>query len=178
VDERPKVVQRDDSTPPIVFTCGSAMTHASAFLSVAAEVGDMLDRRVLVLTDKPVELPRQLSGRVECRSYVPFRSFLTQAAVIDHHGGIGTTSSALAAGIPQVIVPLLFDQFDNAERCVRLGVARKVSRQRFWPRSLAEAIRELLESPGVAERCRYWQAQMSSEKALVLACETVEDLLR
>lgn len=175
--EAPPMLRDGEAKPPVVFTCGSAMTHAEVFIRVAAEVQRLLSRRVLVLTDRPVELPPRLSGRVECRSYVPFQRLLPQAAAVVHHGGIGTTAAALAAGIPQVIVPLAFDQFDNAERCERLGIARKVSRQRFRPRRVVKAIRELLASQEVAERCRHWQAQVSSGEALVLACETVEDLL-
>jgi UDP:flavonoid glycosyltransferase YjiC (YdhE family) len=41
------------------------------------------------------------------------------------HGGFGTTMAALAAGVPQVVVPLFaFDQFVNAEQvaAVRAGV--------------------------------------------------------
>lgn len=40
-----------------------------------------------------------------------------------HHGGSGTTADALHAGLPQVIVPLMFDQFRWKAACERLGVA-------------------------------------------------------
>ncbi len=161
----------------IVFTCGSAMTHAEAFLRVAGEVQRILGRRVLVVTDRPVGRLAALPGSVECVSYVPFRRILPQAAAVVHHGGVGTCAAAFAAGLPQVIVPLAFDHFDNAERCVRLGVARRASRLCFRPRRVARLLRELLGSVDVAERCRHWRTQVNSEEALVRACEAVEGLL-
>jgi hypothetical protein len=45
------------------------------------------------------------------------------ASVVVHHGGSGTVSEALHAGVPQVILPLMFDQFTWLDWCVRLGVA-------------------------------------------------------
>src|SRR6202012_1799180 len=61
-----------------------------------------------------------LPGR-RCRAYVPLRALLPRCAALVHHGGIGTTAEALRAGVPQVIVPLAFDQFDNAARVRALG---------------------------------------------------------
>jgi UDP:flavonoid glycosyltransferase YjiC (YdhE family) len=165
-----------DGEAPIVFTCGSAMTHAGAFLEVASGVQEILDRRVVMVTDRPLDSSAPRSSGVQCLPYVPFRRILPRAAAVVHHGGIGTCSAALAAGIPQVIVPLAFDQFDNAERCERLGVARRVPRRRFRPRRVARVLRDLLGSKAVAERCRHWQAQGDSEGALDRVCEEVEGL--
>jgi hypothetical protein len=53
----------------------------------------------------------------------PFSALMPLASVVVHHGGSGTVSEALHAGVPQVILPLMFDQFAWLEWCVRLGVA-------------------------------------------------------
>jgi UDP:flavonoid glycosyltransferase YjiC (YdhE family) len=45
------------------------------------------------------------------------------ADVVLGHGGFGTTQAALAAAVPQVVLPLFsFDQFLNAERVAAVGV--------------------------------------------------------
>lgn len=125
--------------------------------------------------------PRRLESwpraEVECSAYTPFRRLLPQAAAVVHHGGIGTCVASLAAGIPQVIVPLAFDQFDNAERSERLGVARRVPRLWFRPKRVARLAEELMNSKETAARCRRWQAKMDSEAALQRACEALEGLL-
>jgi hypothetical protein len=40
-----------------------------------------------------------------------------------HHGGSGTTAAGLAAGTPQVVAPLQFDQPFWAERLAHLGMS-------------------------------------------------------
>jgi UDP:flavonoid glycosyltransferase YjiC (YdhE family) len=47
-----------------------------------------------------------------------------------HHGGVGTTAKALAAGVPQVVVPVAYDQPDNGRRVVRLGVGAMLPAKR------------------------------------------------
>jgi UDP:flavonoid glycosyltransferase YjiC (YdhE family) len=45
------------------------------------------------------------------------------ASLLITHGGLGVTKSALYNGVPQVILPQLFDQHLNAKRCTYHGVA-------------------------------------------------------
>ncbi|MBI4601460.1 MAG: glycosyltransferase, partial [Planctomycetes bacterium] len=116
------------------------------------------------------------AGAVERAAYVPFRRLLPRSRLLVHHGGIGTASAALAAGIPQVIVPLAFDQFDNTDRFAALGVARKVPRSLFQPRRAAREIERLLGSQEVADRCKRLQARVDPEGALRRACEAAEGL--
>ena len=62
-------------------------------------------------------------------------------SVIVHHGGSGTTSEGLRAGVPAVIVPFVFDQFYWGERVAELGVGpRPIPYRRLTARRLAEAI--------------------------------------
>ena len=78
------------------------------------------------MTRYPEQLPNDLGDSARHEVYVPsHRSFPNCAAVV-HHGGIGTCAQALAAGVPQLTMPLAFDQPDNATRLRRLGVARWV----------------------------------------------------
>ncbi|MGB5832846.1 MAG: nucleotide disphospho-sugar-binding domain-containing protein [Thiohalocapsa sp.] len=68
------------------------------------------------------------------------------ATCIVHHGGAGTTGSALSAGVPQVVVPHLGDQFYWAAQVTRLRCGVKLARTN-WPQHLAERIRNVLEPP-------------------------------
>jgi vancomycin aglycone glucosyltransferase len=53
---------------------------------------------------------------------VPHRALFPRVAVVIHHGGAGTTTAAARAGVPQVILPHLFDQPYWAHRIERLGL--------------------------------------------------------
>jgi UDP:flavonoid glycosyltransferase YjiC (YdhE family) len=76
--------------------------------------------------------------------YAPFSEVFPHARAIIHHGGIGTMGQALRAGKPQLVVPFLGDQFDNAERVTRLGVGRWLGQNRYSRSRVARALRELL----------------------------------
>src|SRR5262249_25113485 len=71
---------------------------------------------------------------------------------IVHHGGIGTSAQALRAGIAQVVIPLAYDQTDNAARLDRLGVAAVVTRREPSGAQLAGGLRQLLPPPRLPEK--------------------------
>ena len=67
-----------------------------------------------------------------------------------HQGGVGTLAQALAAGKPQLITPVAFDQPDNARRAARLGVSRSIAFQSLGVERMTAAMRVLLEDAACA----------------------------
>ncbi|KZF00606.1 hypothetical protein A2J03_11230 [Rhodococcus sp. EPR-157] len=63
---------------------------------------------------------------VRVLNFVDQPSVLAGADVVVHHGGTGTVLGALAAAIPQVVIPQAADQFANAARIDELGIGRSV----------------------------------------------------
>jgi len=57
---------------------------------------------------------------------VPQADLLPHADVVVHHGGSGTTLGALAAGVPQLVLPQGADQFANAEALLAAGAATQL----------------------------------------------------
>ena len=129
---------------PIVFTSGTAHHHCRAFFQMAVNACRELNRPGLLLSTFPENFPPDLPETVRPLSYVSFSQLLPHCSAIVHHGGIGTTSQALAAGIPQLIRPLAFDQFDNASRVEKIGRGR-------WLRSDRNLVNDLgaILAPGV-----------------------------
>ena len=168
----------DEGEPPIVFTLGTAMMVGRQFFEVSAEVCRLLGRRGVFLTRFPEQLPAPLPPFIHHFEQEPFELLLPRAAALAHHGGIGTLASALRAGIPQFIMPMNFDQPDNAARVRKLGVGDSLRPRRYQPRLAAERIGALLSSPDVAAACRRAAARLAEEEALVAASEAVETLGR
>ena len=107
--------------PPIVFTPGSAMYHGQDFFRASVEACKQLNRRGILLTRHAEQIPADLPATIRHFSYAPFSLLLPRAAALVHHGGIGTSAQAMAAGCRQLITPFAHDQFDNADRLRRLG---------------------------------------------------------
>jgi rhamnosyltransferase subunit B len=161
--------------PPIVFTAGSAMMQAKRFFQVSAEVCRVSDRRGLLLTQFPEQLPSPLPRGVRHFDYVPFSAVLPSAAAFVHHGGIGTTAQALAAGVPQLVVPLAHDQPDNALRIRRLGVGDFLLPRAYTAANVLKHLARLM-TPAVQANCRRRAADMAAAQPLETACRLIEGL--
>jgi len=132
--------------PPLAFTPGSAMRHGDEFFAVAVDVCRKLGRRGLLLSRHDRHMPADLPAGVRHVAYVPFSRLLPHCAALIHHGGIGTSAQALAAGIPQLVVPMSHDQPDNAMKLHELGVAEIVPAGRFSTARATVAISRLMDS--------------------------------
>lgn len=117
-------------SPPIVVTLGTGMLHAGKHFVEVLTALRQTKLRAVFLSKEPGQLPQQSSDSSQffyC-DYAPFSLLLPQCAGIVHHGGIGTSAQALAAGIPQLVQALGHDQFENARCLVALGTGQRLSR--------------------------------------------------
>ena len=120
---------------PIAFTAGTGHRHANGYFANALTALRALGRRGLLLTTFGDQLPSPLPSDVRWQPHAPFDLLLPRVALLVHHGGIGTTAEALRAGVPQLILPFAFDQFDNGRRVQNLNAGSVV------PASRANALR-------------------------------------
>jgi UDP:flavonoid glycosyltransferase YjiC (YdhE family) len=163
-------------TPPIVFTMGTGMTHASKFFRAAVRACELLGARGLVVTKFPEYLPTNLPDTVRPCAFAPFRALLPLCAAIVHHGGIGTTAAALSAGIPQLVLPLAWDQPDNAARVRALGAGTSLPPKRRSPEHMANAVSRLMTEE-TRRQCRALARRSHAEPdGLQAAANIVEQL--
>jgi len=164
--------------PPIVFTPGSAMRHGRAFFAESAAACTSLGRRGILLTRFPEQVPHDLPKEIRHFDYVPLSQVLPQAAALVSHGGIGTVAQSLAAGVPQLVMPMAFDQFPNAARLEGLGVARTLSARAYRAGTVARALTDLLSSGDVAKNCQTISRKFQERNPLQEACAAIEELMQ
>ncbi len=165
----------DKGSPPIVFTPGSANQNAAAFFRAAVDAASRLNRRALLLTRFTEHLP-PLPPSVHHEGFAPLSRLLPRSAALVHHGGIGTLAQALAAGVPQLTMPMGFDQPDNTTRLLRLGVARWISPRHFTGERVAPLLDTLLTDPAVASSCAKYASLLEDGSALARTCDLLEEL--
>jgi len=163
--------------PPVVCTPGSANRAADAFFRGMVGACDRLGRRLLLLTRYPEQVP-PLPPTARHEAYVPLSALLPRAAALVHHGGIGTLAQGLAAGVPQLTMPMAFDQPDNATRLERLGVGAWVRPKAFTPDRVADALGPLLEGRETSEACGRLKARLAPRDAIARTCDLLEALGR
>lgn len=116
-----------------------------------------------------------LAGRDEIKvvGSVSHDQLFRHASTIIHHGGAGTTASALHAGVPQLVAPHIGDQFFFGREVERLGCGFHIAKK-CWPEKLAAALARLDASPEFAARALRARATLASENGPARAVEELE----
>jgi len=138
---------------PIVFALGSSAVWVAGDFWVNAVAAARRLRRRAILVTGPVIL-ENLPSEVRAFPYVPFSRVFPRAAAVVHQAGIGTLAQALRAGRPQLLVPVSFDQPDNARRAAALGLARVIPFKKVTAGLLASELEALLTRPEYAAAAR------------------------
>ena len=161
-------------SPPVAFTFGTGMAHPGARFRAALEACERTGSRGIFITGFPASLPRPLPPAVMQIPRAPFRALFPLCAAVVHHGGIGTVAAAMAAGVPQLICPVCFDQADNGYRVRRLGLGAMPRGGKLTGKRLAAAL-ENLPAAGGMERRSAIQEKIDAPASLRQAADQVED---
>ena len=161
--------------PVVAFTFGTAMAHAGAQFRAAIEACHLLGVRGLLLTKHTAQLPNPLPPTVRHVAYAPFKALFPECAAVVHHGGIGTLAEAFAAGVPQVVLPIAFDQKDNAIRVKRLGAGDWVRCARATGPRMAALLKGVMTDE-VKRRCQEIAGRFAGEQPLEAAATALEEL--
>ncbi len=162
--------------PPVVFTFGTGMMHAAELFRDSVEACRMLGVRGVFLTKFRSQVPAELPQSVLHCEFAPFQKLFPLCAAVVHHGGIGTAAKALAAGVPQLILPFAFDQMDNAQRIKQLGAGNWLKPKQRGAVPLAKAL-AILMTPEAAQRSRSLATRFRGSDGLEMAADALEQLL-
>lgn len=163
---------------PIVFTLGSsAVWVARDFFQESIAAARRLGRRAVLLVGDERNRPADLPEGMIAVDYAPYQELLPRALAMVHHGGVGTTSQGLLAGVPTLIVPFAFDQSDNAEHARRLGTSRTLYRHNYRASRVFKELRELITRPEYAQNAAAVSKQLKQENGPARAADLIEQVL-
>lgn len=162
----------DAQGSPLVFTSGTGIMDSGLLFSEARKICDSL------------AIPGLFVGSVDSRNefhddrylqvdYVDFKHVLPRCRLIVHHGGVGTLAEAIRAGIPQLIRPLAFDQFDNADRVHRLGLGTFLLPKHFQEQAVTKAIQALLAYRQSSDTIDTFSTVVNGDQAIPRACDLI-----
>jgi UDP:flavonoid glycosyltransferase YjiC (YdhE family) len=107
---------------------------------------------------------------------VPHDWLFPQMAGVVHHGGAGTTGTALQSGTPSIVVPSFADQFFWGERVEALGVGVNLPRRKLTVESLAGAI-AATKDDNVCRRATELGERLRAEDGVEHAIEELSRIL-
>jgi UDP:flavonoid glycosyltransferase YjiC (YdhE family) len=169
---------RQDSRPTVFFTLGSCnVDQRDRFAELLLEICTAR-RYKLAVNCGWWKLGARLQTRdnlFRIETPIPHRLVFPHCAAIVHHGGVGTTHSAARSGKPQMVVPLILDQFYWARRVKELGAGpgglkiRGISREK-----LDRALSALVDSPSDREKAAALGLRIEAEEGILNFCRHVE----
>jgi UDP:flavonoid glycosyltransferase YjiC (YdhE family) len=163
---------------PVVFALGGSLrVRPGDFYERAVQACRRLGRRAILVAGRQLHAGLPTGEDVELSGYLPYSKAFGLGAAVVHSGGIGAIGWGLRAGVPQLLVPAEWDQFDNARRAQRAGVAQVLARRDWQVPDLARALGEVLEDQALRWRCAQAAAGLRAEDGAGAACEAIEQLL-
>ena len=166
-----------EGPPPVIFSFGSAMRHGRAYFEAAVEACRILGIRGVLLGAGGEQIPPDLPAGICHADYAPFSEVFPTAACVVHHGGLGTSAQAMKAGVPQLVMPLAYDQADNAVRMRRLGVAGILYPKGFSGKRVAKRLKQLLNDDATRRAAKRLSERFRGMDGVARACERVEELV-
>jgi UDP:flavonoid glycosyltransferase YjiC (YdhE family) len=118
-----------------------------------------------------------LAANVHVERWVAQNDVMPHAAAIVCHGGSGTVTMGLAAGLPMVIVPLFADQPWNAERIAAIGAGIALDGGADAVPRIGEAVHRLLAEPSYRATAEGVAAAMRALPPVDAAIHVVRDLV-
>jgi UDP:flavonoid glycosyltransferase YjiC (YdhE family) len=172
--------------PPESLGTSGALVYFSLGSLGSADVG-LMRRLIGILAETPhryvvskgpqaelIELADNMWGE----EFLPQPAILPRCDLVVTHGGNNTVTESLHHGKPMVVLPLFWDQYDNAQRMAELGFGRRLDPWTSEPGELAGAIDGLLADNAARERLATVAARVRSAPGERRAADLIERLAR
>ncbi len=108
--------------------------------------------------------------------FLPQPAILPQVDLVITHGGNNTVTEAFHHGKPMIVLPLFWDQVDNAQRVDETGFGRRLATYDFRDEELTDAIDELLADRSLAGRLTAMSKRIKAGSGTVRAADLIERL--
>jgi UDP:flavonoid glycosyltransferase YjiC (YdhE family) len=157
--------------PTIVVTRSTvADPRRDRMMSTVVEAAERTDLDVVLVRPDKWVAGRPLPDNVRTTEWLHFADVFPHVAGVVHHGGSGTLLTALAAGVPQIVVPGPGDRTLHARLLAERGAGLSVPLEHLT----AGALERLVGDSGLAAAAREVAAEIA---AMPHPTELVDDLV-
>ena len=167
----PHLAERDGAL--IYLSLGSLGSADVELMQRLVDVLAKTKHRVIV-SKGPLADQISLHDNQAGEGFLPQPAILPLVDLVITHGGNNTVTEAFHHGKPMIVLPLFWDQVDNAQRVDETGFGKRLSTYGFKTRELTGAIDRLLRDRALAERMTAMSARIKSTTGTVRAADLVE----
>lgn len=106
--------------------------------------------------------------------FLPQTNVIPQVDLVITHGGNNTVTEALHFGKPMIVLPLFWDQYDNAQRIDETGFGKRLATYTFADSELIEAVDGLVADEGVCRRAEATGRAIRARDGLTHGADVIE----
>jgi MGT family glycosyltransferase len=129
-----------------------------------------------VVSKGPQHMEYELAENMAGEEFLPQASILPHVDAVITHGGNNTTTECMWFGKPMLVLPVFWDQHDNAQRVHETGYGMRVPTYAFDDGELAAALDEVLADEPLRGRCAAAGRRLRERPGTVLAADLIERL--
>ncbi|PKO19293.1 MAG: glycosyltransferase [Chloroflexi bacterium HGW-Chloroflexi-10] len=162
--------------PPVYIGFGSmAGNNPEKLAGLVLEALAKSKQRGLILTGWGGLRPELLPDNVFVLDAAPHHWLFPRMAAVVHHGGAGTTSEGLRAGVPSIIVPFVLDQPFWGARIKQLGLGPDpIPQKQLTAERLAQAITLAVSDSGMRQRASAYGKAIRAENGVDNAVKIIQ----
>ncbi len=131
-----------------------------------------------IVSKGPLHAEIELPGNMWGAEFLPQTSIIPLTDLVITHGGNNTTTECLHFGKPMIVLPLFWDQHDNAQRVAELGLGARLDTYHFTDDQMHAAIGRLLGDESARTRLARSAAQIQAKDGLTAAADLIEKAAR
>jgi UDP:flavonoid glycosyltransferase YjiC (YdhE family) len=139
------------------------LTSARKAISALAQI----DAEVVVAAGGNPDLLEPVPGHFRLLESIPLHLLLPTCDAIVHHGGAGTTMTAAACGVPQLLIPDGGDRFLHAGQVAGAGAGLAINQADASPGAIRDATSALLSDRSYRQAARRIQQEVARQAAPV-----------
>lgn len=166
-----------NGSKPIFISLGSMyadLNQIKKTLDIFVSSTTQANERAVILM--PIEIKEKLPDSIFLIKSIPYSWLLEKVSLVVHHCGFGTTAEVMKAGLPSIPIPHIFDQFKNANKLYKLGLAYKpLDINKLNATHLARAISAVKDDDQMRAKTekigQILQNEKGTEKAVELICK-------
>jgi MGT family glycosyltransferase len=171
----PEVADRPEGSALVYLSLGSL---GGADVELMQRLVDVLSttRHRFIVSKGPQADRITLADNMVGAQMVPQTKVIPQVDLVISHGGNNTVTESLHFGKPLIVLPLFWDQYENAQRIDELGFGVRLPTYAFGDFELTDAVERLLADTDLRERLADIGTSIRARNGLRAGAEVIEQV--
>ncbi|MEI6844409.1 MAG: glycosyltransferase [Actinomycetes bacterium] len=165
---------------------GSALIYLSLGSLGSADV-DLMRRLISILgkthhrfivSKGPQHSTYEVAENMYGAEFLPQIKIIPQVDLVITHGGNNTITESLHFGKPMIVLPLFWDQYDNAQRVDETGFGVRLATYEFTDEEIVNAIDDLINNQKLQDLLKETKARIQGNSGIKVGADVIENVAR